>query len=301
MTRAIAILVAALVTAGAPAPPAPAPVIGIDVVAVDGKNRPVVDLRPAEFEVWINGFQIPIQNVTFVTPVEGASGRTIVLLLDDMVTHVTTVPRLRQAAKRFVSRMGPGDRMAIVSLDGDATAATDDRAALLQRIDKFYVRGVPIRRDEIGAHVLKTVAALSRQLAEASPGRKAIVAIGAAWLFDFPIPPPTIGRDLRPEWIDAMRATAGAHVSLYVVDPSGVGMRPATGGTSGFARETGGYAFTNMNDATSAVDRILRELDTYYVLNVENPPVGRKAELREVDVKVLRRGVTVRARRGIGP
>ena len=301
MTRAPAALIAALLATVPVTTTVPAPLIGIDVVAVDGKGRPVVDLKPAEFELWINGFQIPIQNVAFVTPREGSPGRTIVLLLDDMLTHVTTVPRLREAARRFVKRMGPADRMAIVSLDGDSMAATDDRAKLLQRIDKFYVRGVPIRRDEIGAHVLRTVTAISRQLAEASTGRKAVVAIGTAWLFDFPIPPPTIGRDLRPEWIEAMRASAAAHVSLYVVDPAGVGMRPATGGTSGFARETGGYAFTNMNDATAAVDRILGELDTYYVLNVEDPPMGRKAELREVDVKVLRRGVTVRARKAIGP
>lgn len=301
MTRASAALIAALLAPATVTTSAPAPLIGIDVVAVDGKGRPVVDLKPAEFEIWINGFQIPVQNVTFVTPREGGPGRTMVLLLDDMVTHVTTLPRLREAAKHFVKRMGPADRMAIVSLDGDSMAATDDRAKLLQRIDKFYVRGVPIRRDEIGAHVLRTVTTISRQLAEASTGRKAVVAIGTAWLFDFPIPPPTVGRDLRPDWVEAMRASAAAHVSLYVVDPAGVGMRPTTGGTSGFARETGGYAFTNMNDAAGAVDRILSELDTYYVLNVENPPVGRKSDLREVDVKVLRKGVTVRARKAIGP
>jgi VWFA-related protein len=138
-------------------------------------------------------------------------------------------------------------------------------------------------------------------LSEASEGRKAVVAIGAGWLFDTPIQPQTISRDLRPEWVDAMRAAASAHVSLYVIDPAGVGMRPADAGSSGFARETGGHAFLNTNDINGAVDRILRELDTYYVLSAQDPPVGRKADLREVEVKVLRRGVTVRARRGIPP
>ena len=32
----------------------------IDVVALDDRGTPVLDLRPGEFEVWINGFQIPI-------------------------------------------------------------------------------------------------------------------------------------------------------------------------------------------------------------------------------------------------
>ena len=40
----------------------------------------------------------------------------------------------------------------------------------------------------------------------------------------------------------------------------------------------------------------MREAANYYLLGVGDPPVGRGADLREVDVKVLRRGVTVRAR-----
>ena len=149
--------------------------------------------------------------------------------------------------------------------------------------------------------MLETIAGLSRQLAEAPGRRKAIVAIGAGWLFDTPIPAPFVAGDLRAEWVSAMRATASGHVSLYVIDPAGVGTRPVTGGSSGLARETGGYAFMNTNDVAGVGDRILRELGTYYVLSVEDPPIGRKDDLRELDVRILRRGVTVRARKGIPP
>jgi hypothetical protein len=37
------------------------------------------------------------------------------------------------------------------------------------------------------------------------------------------------------------------------------------------------------------------------VLSVQDPPIGKKADLRELEVKVLRRGVTPRARRAIQP
>ncbi len=57
----------------------------------------------------------------------------------------------------------------------------------------------------------------------------------------------------------------------------------------------------NTNDLGGAAARILKELGTYYVLSVEDPPIGRKADLRELEIKVLRRGVTARARRGILP
>lgn len=302
MTRLLATLTATALSIGGTGAAMPAAdLLSIDVVALDRRGLPVLDLKPAEFEVWINGFQIPIQTVTFVTPREGDAGRTIVLLLDDMAVSPVIVPRVREAARRFVNRMSAGDRMAIVSLNGDAMESTDDRARLLRAIDEYHARGVPLRFDVYAEHVLTTIAELSRQMTETGGGRKAVVALGTWWLFDLPIPPPQVGRDLRPQWVDAMRATATAHVSLYVIDPSGLGRGPVTSGSSGFARETGGHAFMNTNDIHGAVDRIMRELGTYYVLGIQDPPIGRKDDLREVEIKVLRRGVTVRARRGIPP
>ena len=173
-------------------------------------------------------------------------------------------------------------------------------ARLLRSIDEvglLQAAGVQ-RLEDVGAHVLRTVAALSRQIVE-RPGRKAIVGIGVAALFDTPIPPPTVSRSLLPEWTEAMRATASAGVHFYVIDPGGVGSLRPFNGTSGFARETGGLAFLNTNDFDRVVDRIMSELSSYYVIDVADPPVRRTSDLRELEVKVLRRGVTVRARRAL--
>jgi VWFA-related protein len=224
----------------------------------------------------------------------------MVLLLDDMALQQTLVPMVKRAARRFVSRLAPGDQMAVIGLSGDGMKSTADPGPLLRSIDRYNVRATGIMRpDDLGAHVLKTFASLARQLAETSARRKTIVAIGPAGLFDTPIPPPIFGRDLNAEWVDAMRAMAFAHASVYVIDPGGVGTSPATGGARGFARETGGHAFANTNDLNAAADQILREAGTYYMIGVTDPPAHRKAPLREVDVRVLRRGITVRARKGI--
>ena len=272
----------------------------IDVVAVDRKGLPVTDLRPGELEVWINGYRVPIDSLSVVTASAGDGGRSLVVILDDMTLPPAVVPRAREAARHLVGRMSPQDQIAIIRLNGDSVDATSDRALLLRSIDEFNVRATGvIRFDRLSAHVLEMLTAVSRQLAETSDRKKTIVAIGAPWLFDTPIPPPSIGHDLRKEWTEAMRAMAVAHVNLYVIDPSGVGMSRTAGGSSGFAGETGGYAFTNTNDLEGAAERIMREAASYYVVDVVDPPVGRKADLRELDVRALRRGVSIQARRAI--
>ena len=293
----IAAIGAASQTGQSAAPAAP-PLL-IDVVAVDRAGRPVTDLRPGELEIWINRYRVPISTLSVVAPSPDATtGRVVGLLLDDLTLAPAIVPRARDAARRFVEQMRPGDQVAIVTLSGSEVRATSDRARLLQAVASYSPRTAGVlRADLLSAQILETITSLSHQLAEASDRKKTIVAIGAAWLFDTPIPPPTVAHDLRREWTAAMRATALAHVSVYVIDPSGVGMSRTAGGSSGFAGETGGYAFTNTNDLTGAVDRILGEADSYYVVEIPDPPVGRSADLRELDVRVLRRGVSIQARR----
>jgi VWFA-related protein len=272
----------------------------IDAVAVDKNGMPVVDLRPEEVEVWIGHFRVPIESFTAVTPATSRGGRLTILVLDDMTMPPALIGRARDAAKRFVSRMGPDDQMAIVSLDGSSMETTNDSAKLLRTIDRYTGQNAGmIPLDRLGEHVLKTLGALSRALVEAGDQRKTIVAIGSGWLFDRPIPPVGAGMDPRKEWVAAMQAMALAHVNLYVIDPGGVSMARADNGSTGFARETGGLAYLATNDLNAAADKIMREAANYYLIGVADPPVGRGAELREVEVKVLRRGVTIRARRTI--
>jgi VWFA-related protein len=283
---------------GAQEPPKVPTRLALDVVAVGRNGAPVTDLKPDEFEVWISGYRVPVEEVAFMTP--ETSPRTIVLLLDNAAVGVDLAPRVKETARAFVSRMGTTDRISVMPVHGTRTDSVGDRARLMQAIDSYGVQGFPFRIEDAGEHVLRLFTAISRQLVEAPGRRKAIVAIGAGWLFDTPLPPPSL-RDLHTEWLTAMRSMAAANVSLYVIDP--VGLRPiggySFGGDSGFANETGGYAFLSTNDLRGAAEQIFAEAGTYYVLRMTDPPVQRTADLREVKVRVLRKDVTVRARRGI--
>jgi VWFA-related protein len=272
----------------------------IDAAFVDGKGNPVTDIRKDEVEVWVGHFLAPIEEFVSVTPENdaGRGGRLLVLLLDDVFVPPADMARVRDAARHFVDRMGDADRMAVVMLNGGGMELTADRARLRQEIDHYNVRATGVwRADMIGQHVLGTLADLAGKLAEAGDQRKTIVAIGRGDIFDRPLPPPSAGHDLLPEWVQTMRVMALANATLYVVDSATLGARRmADRGDAGLAKATGGHAFIGINDLNGAADHILREAANYYLIGLKAPPVGREADLRELEVKVKRRGVTVRAR-----
>ena len=282
--------------------PAAATVV-VDVVAHDRRGLPVMDLKPGEVEVWIGHFHVPIETFTVVQPgADERNGRLFILILDDITVPLTMMPRIRETAHYFVAGMRPGDQMAVVMLNDPSIEMTSDAAKLRRAIDGYSVRATGVQRsDLLGAQVLNTIGGAAQALIEAGEGRKTIVGIGSGWLFDRPIPPPGAagGNDLLREWIAAMRSLSRTASVFYAIDPAGVGVVRADSGTTGFARETGGMGFVNTNDLKGAAERILRESSSYYSLRVASPPVGGPDGLREVQLKVSRRDVTVRARRAV--
>src|SRR4030095_1774986 len=93
--------------------------LALDVVAVGRDGAPVIDLKPDDFEVWISGYRIPVEEVAFMTP--ETSPRTIVLLLDNAAVGVDLAPRVKETARAFVSRMGSTDRISVIPVHGTRT------------------------------------------------------------------------------------------------------------------------------------------------------------------------------------
>ena len=166
---------------------------------------------------------MPVDAVAFITP--ETAPRTVVLLLDNVAVGPELAIRVRETARAFVQQLGERDRVSVGPVEGPQIDGTGEPARLLQAIEKYHPQGFPLRIEDAGEHVLRLLTATAQQMIEI-PGRKAIVAIGAAWLFDTPLPPPGL-RDLRDVWLTAMRSMAAANVSLYVIDP--VGIRPMRG------------------------------------------------------------------------
>jgi VWFA-related protein len=277
-------------------PPA-APTLRVDLVATTSDGRPVDGLAADDLEVRIGAYRLPVESLRHVTPGDDDASRHLVLLLDDVTLPAQEAPRVREIAKRLVDRMAPADRMSIATFNGELMEATGERARLMQRLDRYngLTAGV-ITVDRVGRYFLELLTQLCRRVPEGTP-RPIVVALGAGWVFDTPIPPPDVGPPVREEWTGALRAMAQAHATLYVIDPVGVGPRAASRRDGGFARETGGLAYINTNDFAGAVEQVMRDAVDYYAIRLADPPIGRMADLRPLEVTSRRRDVTLRARR----
>jgi len=120
---------AAVVTLPGPVAQRQGASILIDAVAVDGNGNPVADLKPGDLDVRVGQFHTPVESLELVTPESpNNQGRVIVLLMDDITLPQSEVPRAREVANRFVSRMLPGDSMAVVLLNNPSFESTDDRS-----------------------------------------------------------------------------------------------------------------------------------------------------------------------------
>jgi VWFA-related protein len=272
--------------------------VHIDASFVDKQGKPVLDLKPEEIEIWIGPYRIPIESVAVGAAPGEDRPRAMALVIDDITLTPVGMQRAKEIARDIVKHLRPGDHAVVTRLSGSLADSTDDPAVLLQRIDSISMpTGAPfVHADRLGEHVLDTLKNIAQQMGESDASRKTIVAIGASWLFDTPIPPVVGGQHLDRAMTDAARAMIISGTTLYIVDPGGVGMAPIPGGRHGFARDMGGHAFMNTNDLAGAVDRIFSEIDNYYTITVKDPPLAR-AELRELDVRVKRKGVQVRAKR----
>jgi len=272
-----------------------------------------------DFELLEDGKPLPIATFAEVNTDSRTSlddGRFIVLLLDDLGTDAAFTTRIKQTAHAFVDRMGPKDVLSVVFLDGSNSTTTSSKAELHKAIDQRKGFGRAVLSPPGSGHTMRTVSGLSAQLARVGHRRKLLVFIGPAAGFNT--------TDLRGDTGEALRDSAQASLTTYAIDPLGLTEKsalaprpidagglapPQTGITSkgagftidnqgGFARETGGLVFANMNVLAPAVNQVWEEAGNYYLLGYDRPQRDSKRHL--IEVRVKRPGVDVRARRTRG-
>ena len=176
--------------------------------------------------------------------------------------------------------------------------------------------------------VLESVESVAAWMGELHGRRKALIMFSEGVDYDIYAPfnrrASRIIRDAR----NAIAAAQRANVSIYSVDARGLVQVPGEaidtrglstdplvrdGGMTGFQREllmaqeglitlaaeTGGLAVVNTNDVAEGLERVVRDNSTYYLLGYQTDLDRRPAdEFREIEVRVDRPDLRVRARRG---
>ena len=293
----------------------------VSAVVRDAGDKLVRGLTRDDFELREDGQ--PVNIATFAEASTDArtsldDGRFVVLLLDDYSTHPQFTSRIKAVANGFVDRMGPKDVMSVVMLNGGRSVTTqrpsEVRAAInhSQGYGKAFVSPANPAR-----HAMENISSLAAQLAGVPHRRKVIVCIGPAATFN----PATHVSGNQGEAGVAMRETARANVTTYVIDPLGLTEKNALSTRAiddnvarnrgvqekgegfrlyqdGFAFESGGFAFANTNDYASPIDQVWEESGNYYLLGYE--PARRDNRRHSIEVRLKKANLTVRARRTRG-
>lgn len=296
---------------------APEDTIRLDVVVTDRHQRPIDDLRAADFEVSDSGDARPIDGVTR----QQAAGRRIVaIFLDDFhVEAGDSTRRARAALSAFVdTQLRPDDLVAIMKpLDPlNGIQLSSDREAVHAAIEKFsgrtgdytarspfeeqFISRAPRSADASRAQVVTSaLQALTLRIGEAREGRKAVVFVSDGFTPAMPR-----GSD---------RLTGAARTIVYAANRFGVSIYPMSPrlGQPGdaadverpttllqmLAEQTGGEAVINQEDLGVGLKRAVQDLDDYYVVTYRARRAG-DGQFHPVELRVKRADAQVRARSG---
>jgi VWFA-related protein len=277
-------------------PSRPAPVV-LDVAVVDGDGETVSGLGPQDFQVKEDGHPVVLTSVKAVSSAglaDRENGRTVLLVLDDVGVPPDKTVNLQYIARAFLARTTPFDTVSVMRFNDRTHEIARDQAAALETLAAFRAAVIPFQDRATHQDALETVARLAR-LVEGTEGRKVIVCIGSPVVFDVGEPGDGSYSMIWRQWVDAMTATARANTSVYLIDPNG----SASGfhvQQAGLITHTGGAAFMNSNAFDRAVDRVWREAGHYYLLGYQ-PADGKPRPLHRIEVRVMRKGLQVHARR----
>jgi VWFA-related protein len=315
-------------------------------IPIERQPRPLLANRLVERDVQTN--------------VSASNGRVYLIVLDDLHTAAQRSNQVKRAARQFIERyVGANDLVAIVHTSGRSDAGqefTTNQRLLLNAVDRFMgrkVRSSTLNRidqeqrtrdsrqtgdriDDVddsergyqARTALDTMKQLANYLGGISGRRKALVLFSEG--VDYDITDVINNRDatvVMDSTRDLLSAATRANVSIYGVDPRGLGglaqesievasfpTDTTTGVNSGsfqnelrlgqdslrvLAAETGGFAVVNSNDFETAFQRIVDDNSSYYVLGYYATNEKRDGRFRKIEVKIPGRpDATIRARKG---
>jgi Ca-activated chloride channel homolog len=279
--------------------PARADRVLLAATAVDGKGRPVRDLKAKEFRIFEEGKPQVLAHFTMARDL-----RARVLLLVDAsgsMNQELKTTSTRMAVHQVLAALGPEDETALAGFDSEywgIVQFTKDRSRIEKALEEVKPFGSTALHDALDK--------AARDIAAHGEGRRAVVVITDG-----------IDTSSQKKAEDVIAHSRALDVPIYAVsvispldDPSSnqfVGKKAAGVAALGavllarYASLSGGAAFavSDFGGLRQAALQIANELKTQYRLGYD-PPVGPN-RFRRVQVKTTRKGVVVRTRSGYVP
>ncbi|MEO7189802.1 MAG: VWA domain-containing protein [Vicinamibacterales bacterium] len=273
--------------------------VAIYATVLNRGGEMVLDLQRDDFTVYDNGRR---QDLTVFE--RGLQPVTAALLIDTSASMTLNLDLARTAAEQFVIRMLPRDRVRVGSFSDRVDLSpefTADRDALLVALRETLHIGNPTRLWDAVDTALTALAPLS--------GRRVLVLMtDGVDTASRTTPDVVLTRSHTQEtmtYVVRFRTTQRAVMAELPLSPSasqvfsGTSARSITAGSQPIqqlARQSGGGYFTLMqyDDVNTTFTHLMQELHYQYVLGFT--PQRLDGKVHELDVRVTRPGVTVRAR-----
>jgi VWFA-related protein len=321
------LLACALAQAALPASEA---VTSVDFRVTSGDGTPVTDIAASEVTVRVDGktrviralrlqatHDVPQTDQPYGTNGLTSDGRSVVIAVDEQSFRTGREQPLREAVHSLMPRLGPRDRVLLVTLPFGSVKVpfTTDHARVRRAIDTTVGQRP---QGETGSEmacrtrrVLESTAGFLDLLrfAEgptsvvffsggmAGPRRDAVATLAPGMC------------ELRAEdFARVGRAAALGRANFYVVHPDDmqapistqsltsagfVGSDNPYEGIEHLAGVTGGRRLPTLSAGAAALGRVAREIAAYYVADLAPQPGERDGRLRPLNVRVERSGATV--------
>jgi len=309
----VAAALSSAVLAGQTPPAAPAlpgaasRVVAIDVLAADAKGRAVETLKAADFVVNDGGAAQTLESARLVTN----EPRLFAIYFDEYHVSAADIDRARAALTRFIDHelqprdelvvMKPLDSLLTIKLTTDRDAARSIVADFSGRkgdyaprtaYERNFIAGTPARIESTRTQVAWSgLNALAVHLGSRSDRRKTLIVVS-----DGLARADHVRGEAMPTFDTVVRSANRSNVAIYAVDP-----RDAQDGDAAstllpaLTTETDGRMIAG--DLVAGLARAADDAASYYLLTYRAAP-QEDGKFHPVDVRVVRKNVDVRARKG---
>jgi len=316
----------ALTAALAMAPPAAAQPgsapVRLQFRAIGADGSPVLDLAQGDLTLKIDGKPRQIGSISlhrpggtdtgrplpppYATNANGASARTLQLLVDDDSIAPGREAPFKQALQRLVAELSAGDRVGLSTPQARVMLApTADRTIINQTIDRLVGQGHTSESDaDIACRTTSLLKALGGVIANASVAPTTI-AVFSAGIMGPSVQMAQIGKSSgeclvrTDDFQNLSRVAAAAPVEVYLfhlMEGLTTSSSAQTAGFESLAGAVNGEFVRVGTDASASLSKLLRETSAYYEAQFQAEPEDRNGQSHRVELRTARDRVRLRTR-----